>query len=90
MNIDRTTGSSFIQSYQKQMQATPAAKAKPVQKEDQVEISNQAKVMYGKNTEVDAARQEKINLLKAQIESGEYVNNSEKVADKVFQFWFGK
>lgn len=90
MNIDKTTGSSFIQSYQKQVQASSAAKAKPVQKEDQLEISNQAKEMFVKKTEVDPARQEKINLLKAQIESGEYASNSEKVADKVFQFWFGK
>ncbi|WKA53923.1 flagellar biosynthesis anti-sigma factor FlgM [Planococcus shixiaomingii] len=90
MNIDKTTGSSFIQSYQKQLQATQAAKNKPVQKEDQVQISSQAKEMFVKTNEVDAARQEKINLLKAQIESGDYVNNSEKVADKVFQFWFGK
>jgi negative regulator of flagellin synthesis FlgM len=90
MNIDKTSGSSFIQSYQKQVQVSPAAKNKPVQKEDQVQISSQAKEMFEKTSEVDAARQEKINLLKAQIESGEYVNNSEKVADKVFQFWFGK
>ena len=34
MNIDKTTGSSFIQSYQKQMQVSPVERSKPIQKED--------------------------------------------------------
>ena len=90
MNIDKTTGSSFIQSYQKQMQVSPVEQTKTVQKEDQLQISNRAKEMFEKKTEVDMERQEKINLLKTQIESGEYQANSDKIADKVFQFWFDK
>jgi negative regulator of flagellin synthesis FlgM len=90
MNIDKTTGSSFIQSYQKQMQVSPVERTKPVQKEDQLQISNRAKEMFEKNSGVDAARQEKIKELKAQIQSGDYQVNSEKVADKVFDFWFDK
>lgn len=91
MNIDKLNGSSFIQSYQKQMQVSAVEKTKPIQKEDQLHISHHAKQMFEKNTEVvDHTRQEKINLLKAQIESREYSANSEKVAEKVFDFWFDK
>ncbi len=90
MHIDKTNGSSFIQSYQKQMQVSPVEKAKPIQKEDQLQISNRAKEMFEKKAEVNTERQEKINLLKAQIQSGEYQVNSGKVADKVFEFWFDK
>jgi len=88
MNIDKTTGSSFIQSYQKQMQVSKVEKTRPLQKEDQLQISSQAKEMFEKNIEIDVERQEKINTLKAQIQSGEYHISSDKVADKVRQFWF--
>ena len=90
MNIDKTTGSSFIQSYQKQMQVSPVGKTRPLQKEDQLQISTQAKELFEKNTEIDLDRQEKINTLKAQIQSGEYHVHSDKVADKIYQFWFDK
>lgn len=90
MNIDKTTASSFIQSYQKQMQVSKVDKTRPLQKEDQLQISNQAKEMFEKTADIDVERQEKINTLKAQIQSGDYHVNSEKVADKIFQFWFDK
>lgn len=89
MNIDKP-GPLFIQSYQKQTQVSKVEKTKPVQNEDQLQISQQAKEMFEKNVGVDPSRQEKINTLKAQIQNGEYQVNSEKVADKVYQFWFGK
>lgn len=90
MNIDKTNGSSFIQSYQKMMPVSKVEKTRPYQSEDQVQISNQAKEMYDKKTEIDAERQEKVNSLKAQVQAGEYQVSSEQVADKVHQFWFGK
>lgn len=90
MNIDKTNGSSFIQSYQKQMQVSPVERSKPIQKEDEVQISNRAKEMFEKNTGVDMDRQEKINALKLQIQSGEYEVNSSKVAESVFDFWYDK
>lgn len=89
MNIDKTNGSSFIQAYQK-LQVAPAAKTKSLQKEDELQISNQAKAMFEKNANVDIERQEKIQLLKAQVEAGEYEVNSDKVAEQVYQFWFDK
>ncbi|WP_254177962.1 MULTISPECIES: flagellar biosynthesis anti-sigma factor FlgM [unclassified Planococcus (in: firmicutes)] len=90
MNIDKTNSSSFIQSYQKQMQVTPAQKARPLQQEDQLQISSEAKAMFEKNTEADIARQEKIQLLKAQVASGEYQVDQDKVAEKIHQYWFDK
>jgi negative regulator of flagellin synthesis FlgM len=90
MNIDRTNGSSFIQSYQNQMQVSKVEKTRPLQKEDQLQISNQAKQMFEKTSDADIARQEKIAALKAQVQNGEYHVNSQKVAEKVHQFWFGQ
>ena len=90
MKIDKTTGASFIQSYQKLSQVTQVDKTKRLQKEDQLQISNQAKQMFEKTAEVDVERQEKINSLKAQIQAGEYHVNSEKVAGAVHQFWYNK
>jgi negative regulator of flagellin synthesis FlgM len=46
--------------------------------------------MFDKKIEVDVARQEKINALKAQVQSGEYQVNSEKAADAFYQYWFDK
>ena len=90
MHIDKTTGASIVQSYQKQMQVTKVDKTKPLQKEDQLQISNQAQQMFEKTSEVDVERQEKINTLKAQIQSGDYHVSGEKVAGKVYEFWFGQ
>ena len=87
MNIDKVNGSSFIQSYQKQMQVTKTEKTRPIQKEDELQISSEAKEMYGKNIQA-VERQEKINAIKAQIQSGEYKVDHQKVADKLFGFWF--
>ena len=90
MNIDKSTGPFIIQSYQKQSQVSKIEKSKPVQNEDQLQISNQAKEMFEKKNEIDAKRQEQIQALKAQIQSGEYQVDSAKVANKIYQFWFGK
>ncbi|RNF38766.1 flagellar biosynthesis anti-sigma factor FlgM [Planococcus salinus] len=90
MNIDKTNGSSFIQSYQKMMPVSKVEKTRPVQTEDQLQISSQAKEMFEKKTEMDAGRQEKINALKAQIQAGEYHPSNKEIADKVHEFWFGK
>lgn len=88
MNIDKTNGSSFIQSYQKQMQVTKVDKTKPLQREDQLQISNEAKQMFESKNGIE--RQEKIQVLKAQVQSGEYGVNNEKVADRIFDFWYGE
>lgn len=88
MNIDKTNGSSFIQSYQKQMQVSKVDKMKPLQQEDQLQISNEAKQMF--ESKADIERHEKIQALKAQVQKGDYQVNSDKVAEKMFDFWYGK
>ncbi|MFD1032807.1 flagellar biosynthesis anti-sigma factor FlgM [Metaplanococcus flavidus] len=88
MNIDKTNGSSFIQSYQKQMQVSKVDKTKPLQKEDQLQISNEAKQMY--ESKADMERHEKVQALKAQVQAGEYQVSNDKVAEKMFDFWYGK
>jgi len=90
MNIDKTSSSSFIQSYQKQIKLSQVEKVKTLQNEDQLHISSKAKELFAKNSGVDLERQEKINSLKEKIQSGNYQVDSRKVADKVYQFWFGK
>ncbi|WP_053360847.1 flagellar biosynthesis anti-sigma factor FlgM [Bacillus sp. FJAT-27251] len=89
MNIDKSSGPFYIQPYQKQTQVSKVEKTKPVQNEDQLQISQQAKEMFEKKG-ADPARQEKIKALKAQIQSGEYQVSPEQVANKVFKFWFDK
>lgn len=89
MNIDKPSGPLFIQAYQKQNQVSKLEKVKRVQN-DQLEISNQAKELFEQTKDIDKTRQEKINTLKAQIQSGDYKVNSENVANKVFEFWFDK
>jgi negative regulator of flagellin synthesis FlgM len=90
MNIDKSAGPLYIQSYQKQTQVSKVEKTKPIQNEDQLQISQQAKEMFEKKAVADPSRQEKINALKARIQSGEYHVDSGQVADKVYKFWFGK
>ena len=36
----------------------------------------------------EVERQEKINALKAQVQSGDYKVDNEKVAEKIFGYWF--
>ena len=69
------------------MQVTKTEKTRPIQKEDELQISSEAKEMYGKNIQA-VERQEKINAIKAQVQSGEYKVDHQKVADKLFGFWF--
>ncbi|WP_202079366.1 flagellar biosynthesis anti-sigma factor FlgM [Caldalkalibacillus salinus] len=59
------------------------------QRQDEVRISDQAKAMLEEKQQTDGTRQEKIDQLKAQIKMGEYEVNSRKVADKLYDFWYG-
>lgn len=90
MNVDKTSSTSFIQAYQRQIQLSKVEKTKPVQNEDKVQISTQAKQLFEKDTELNIDRQEKIKSLKEQIQSGNYQVDSKAVAEKVYQFWFDK
>ena len=56
MNIDKTNSSSFIQSYQKQMQVTPAQKARPLQQEEHLQISSSRRQAWWSRTSLNDGR----------------------------------
>ncbi|MFC7393838.1 flagellar biosynthesis anti-sigma factor FlgM [Scopulibacillus cellulosilyticus] len=73
------------QSYQNQMgrQGGPVKKSS---KQDQVEISSQAKQLQNASG-IEAERKEKIAKIKAAIDNGTYKVNPEEVAKKLYDFW---
>lgn len=71
---------AVYQAYQKHNQPTKAEDTKKTQT-DQVELSNEAKLQLQKEK---AAR---IEQLKAQIDSGTYKVDSEKLAEKLLASW---
>lgn len=87
MKINNPTGASLINAYQKHNQKPAIDKSNASSKKDQVQISEQAKAMLESKT-TDPARQEKVQQLKSQVQSGEYKVDSQKVAEKIYQFWF--
>lgn len=55
-------------------------------KRDKIEISMEAKQLQQTN-QMEKARQEKINHIKEQIESGNYKVDAKEVARKFYEFW---
>ncbi|MFN7252518.1 MAG: flagellar biosynthesis anti-sigma factor FlgM [Anaerobacillus sp.] len=55
-------------------------------KRDQLEISTTAKLMQ-QETRIATERKEKVEALKAKIDSGEYKVNAQDVAKKFYEFW---
>lgn len=55
-------------------------------KRDKIEISTEAKQLQQTN-QMEKARQEKINHIKEQIESGNYKVDAKEVARKFYEFW---
>jgi negative regulator of flagellin synthesis FlgM len=55
-------------------------------KQDQLEISTEAKKMQ-QESRIVTERKEKVEALKEKIENGEYKVNSQEVATKFYQFW---
>ncbi|WP_240374383.1 flagellar biosynthesis anti-sigma factor FlgM [Bacillus piscicola] len=76
--------------YQKRMDAQRIDKENiSRQPKDKVEISKEAKSMQqGKS--IDTLRQEKVERLKQQVESGEYTIDPKKTANKFYRHWTGK
>lgn len=71
---------AVYQAYQKNNQPAKAEDAKKV-KTDQLELSDEARLQLQKEKDL------KIEQLKAQIESGTYKVDSEKLAEKLLAFW---
>lgn len=87
MKINKPIGASLINAYQKQNQKPIVDKSKASSKKDHVQISEQAKAML-ESKMIDPARQEKVQHLKNQVQNGEYKVDNQKVAEKIYQFWF--
>lgn len=73
--------------YKKQMNKV-AATEKSTQT-DKVEISSAAKQLQ-ESSPITVARQQKVEALKQQVQSGTYKVNAEDVAKSVYDFYFKK
>lgn len=75
-----------LNPYQKQLQKYTESRTEQHVKVDQLHISDQAKKMQQLNG-VHAARAQKIEALKAEVESGNYKVDSERIAKQILNFW---
>ncbi len=84
----KINGYNPIQPYQKhvnKVQQDNQAKT-DVKKQDQVEISSEAKNMQSA-PRIELERSDKVNELKQQVSSGTYKVNPEDVAKKMLAYW---
>lgn len=75
-----------LQTYKTQVQQNKPEQPRKM-KEDKLEISSATREMHSK---FESERQERVQTLKAQIESGEYKVDTHKVAQSLISFWSGK
>ncbi|GAB7389199.1 hypothetical protein BSNK01_30370 [Bacillaceae bacterium] len=74
-------------SYQKNQQPQTAKSGAKSGKQDEVQISAEAKEMFKASQEKEKSRADRIQELKAQIAAGTYRVHSEKIAAKLLEFW---
>ncbi|RXJ02288.1 flagellar biosynthesis anti-sigma factor FlgM [Anaerobacillus alkaliphilus] len=77
---------SQIQNVYRKQVGKQQPKADVSQKRDQLQISNEAKIMQ-QETRISTERKERIEALKAQVNAGEYKVNAEDVARKFYDYW---
>ncbi|MFS0864958.1 flagellar biosynthesis anti-sigma factor FlgM [Fredinandcohnia sp. 179-A 10B2 NHS] len=80
-------GSVGMNPYKKQM--SKIAETEKTTKTDKVEISSAAKQLQ-ETSPIVVARQQKVEALKQQVQSGTYKVDSESVAKSVYDFYFKK
>lgn len=80
-------GNVGMNPYKKQMNKITATEK--ATKTDKVEISSAAKQLQ-ETSPILVARQEKVEALKQQVQSGTYKVDSESVAKSVYDFYFKK
>jgi negative regulator of flagellin synthesis FlgM len=81
-------GSMNVNPYERQFNKTEQA-AKATNKKDKVEISLAAKELQ-EAAKFETARQEKIERLKQQIQTGTYQIDEKAVAESIFNYYFKK
>ncbi|MFB1082262.1 flagellar biosynthesis anti-sigma factor FlgM [Jeotgalibacillus sp. JSM ZJ347] len=75
-----------INPYKRQEAKVEQAELQKQKKADKVEISAEAKEMQGLN-KVQEGRQERIDQLKAAVESGTYQPDASKTAENLLKFY---
>lgn len=83
LKINHTPGIK-VNPYQKQ--ATKVEQAQKANYKDKIEISSEA-LNLQKLGNVETARQEKVEALKKEVQSGEYAINPGKIAEKMYSYW---
>ncbi|GAA4072329.1 flagellar biosynthesis anti-sigma factor FlgM [Amphibacillus indicireducens] len=75
-----------VNPYQKQLQQYTQTRTEKQVKADQLHISDQAKKMQELNG-IDPARKQRVDAIKADVESGVYKVDAEQVAKGLLSFW---
>ena len=75
-----------LNPYQKQLQKYTETRTEQHVKVDQLHISDQAKKMQ-QLSGVPEARQQRVEAIKADVESGNYKVDSEQVAEQILSYW---
>ncbi|WP_085991346.1 flagellar biosynthesis anti-sigma factor FlgM [Oceanobacillus senegalensis] len=88
MKINGPHHTNFNNPYKRILQEQVEIK-KGIKKEDQIEISTEAKQLQ-ENGGLNNKRAEYVQSIKNQIDSGEYQVNPEKVAKKMVDYWSNK
>lgn len=79
-------GSVNVNPYKKNLEKQTAASTKSQSKEDKVEISSKA-IDLQQSNEVVKVRQEKVQAIKAQVESGTYTIEPKAIAKGLLDFY---
>ncbi|WP_066175608.1 flagellar biosynthesis anti-sigma factor FlgM [Bacillus marinisedimentorum] len=82
-------GNMNVNPYKKQLDKVEQAKQMNSKQTDKIEISKEAQQMQQKSP-IEAERQEKVEAIKKQVESGTYKVDPQLVAKKMVDFWFKK
>ncbi|MDN4072022.1 flagellar biosynthesis anti-sigma factor FlgM [Fictibacillus terranigra] len=75
-----------INPYMKQNQQYSIKNEEKMKQSDEIQISAEAKDLQS-SQQFSASRQDKINEIKIQINSGQYQPDSREIARKFYQFW---
>ncbi|GGE36167.1 hypothetical protein GCM10011391_13710 [Pullulanibacillus camelliae] len=87
MKIDHTNRVQAMNPYKMQQERyQKQTEQQPAKAKDRVDISKAAKQMQVESP-VTAARTEKVEALRKQVEAGEYQVNHKAVAEKFLSYW---
>ncbi|SDO37495.1 flagellar biosynthesis anti-sigma factor FlgM [Alkalicoccus daliensis] len=75
-----------LNAYNRSQETQRSKETQQPQKSDRIEISKAAQEM-AKSQEFQAARNERVQELKEQVENDKYQVNSQDVARKMYDFW---